>query len=92
MDEALSFTRYHLELLTGHHAVSASPHLSTHIQNTLYRARYHKLEILVAREYISFYDQEQDHNKTLLKFAKLNFNYCQLHYIQELKDLTKYLW
>ncbi|KAL1202395.1 Terpenoid synthase 17 [Cardamine amara subsp. amara] len=90
MDEALSFTRYHLESLIGHHAASASPHLSTRIQYALSRPRYHNMEVLVAREYISLYDQEEDHNETLLKFAKLNFNYCQLHYIQELKDLTKW--
>ncbi|KAG7631236.1 Isoprenoid synthase domain superfamily [Arabidopsis suecica] len=90
MDEALSFTRYRLESLTSNHTATASPHLSKHIQNALYRARYHNLEILVAREYISFYEQEEDHDETLLKFAKLNFNYCQLHYIQELKDLTKW--
>ncbi|CAN6810654.1 unnamed protein product [Brassica oleracea] len=90
MDEALSFTRHHLESLTGNHAANVSPHLSTHIKNALCRARYHNLEMLATREYISFYDQEEDHNETLLKFAKLNFNYCQLHYIQELKDLTKW--
>ncbi|EOA32780.1 hypothetical protein CARUB_v10016089mg [Capsella rubella] len=90
MDEALSFTRYHLESLTGQHAASDSPHLSKHIQNALYRPRYRNMEILVAREYISFYEQEADHDETLLKFAKINFNYCQLHYIQELKDLTKW--
>ncbi|KAH0891374.1 hypothetical protein HID58_053803 [Brassica napus] len=90
MDEALSFTRHHLESLTGNHAANVSPHLSTHIKNALCRARYHNLEMLATREYISFYGQEEDHNETLLKFAKLNFNYCQLHYIQELKDLTKW--
>ncbi|CAN6968905.1 unnamed protein product [Brassica oleracea var. botrytis] len=90
MDEAQSFTRHHLESLKGNHAASVSPHLSTHIKNALCRARYHNLEMLATREYISFYDQEEDHDETLLKFAKLNFNYCQLHYIQELKDLTKW--
>lgn len=87
MDEALTFTRNHLESF----AESTKPHLYKHIQTALYRAQYHKLEILVAREYISYYDHEKDHNETLLRFAKLNFNYCQLHYIQELKDLTKYV-
>ncbi|KAL0717205.1 hypothetical protein Bca4012_066527 [Brassica carinata] len=90
MDEALIFTRHHLESLTGNHAAIVSPHLSTHIKTALSRARYHNLEILATREYISFYDQEEDHKETLLKFAKLNFNYCQLHYIQELKYLTKW--
>ncbi|CAA7058669.1 unnamed protein product [Microthlaspi erraticum] len=91
MDEALSFSRYHLETsLTGQHVENATPHLSRHIKNALFRARYHNLEILIATEYISFYGQEEDHNVMLLKFAKLNFNYCQLHYIQELKELTKW--
>ncbi|CAE6201747.1 unnamed protein product [Arabidopsis arenosa] len=50
----------------------------------------YNMEILVAREYISFYNQEEGHDLTLLKFAKLNFNYCRLLYIQELKTLTKW--
>ncbi|CAE5967278.1 unnamed protein product [Arabidopsis arenosa] len=54
------------------------------------RARYHSIEILVARQYISFYDQEEDHHEMLLKFAKLNFNFCQMHYIKELKIVTKW--
>ncbi|KAF2545628.1 hypothetical protein F2Q70_00023424 [Brassica cretica] len=85
MEEALSFTRNHLESL----AKSASPHLSKHIQKQLYIPRYLCSEIVVAREYISFYEQEEGHDETLLKFAKLNFNFCQLTYVKELKDITK---
>ncbi|KAL0855285.1 hypothetical protein Bca101_060438 [Brassica carinata] len=90
MDEALSFAQRHLESLICNQAASVSPHLSTHIKYALSRDRYHNIEIIATREYISFYDHEEDHNETFLKFAKLNFNYCQLHYIQELKDLTKW--
>ncbi|CAF1934666.1 hypothetical protein HID58_068224 [Brassica napus] len=86
MEEALSFTRNHLESL----AKSASPHLSKHIQKQLYIPRYLCSEIVVAREYISFYEQEEGHDETLLKFAKLNFNFCQLTYVKELKDITKW--
>ncbi|CAH8277290.1 unnamed protein product [Arabidopsis lyrata] len=88
MEEAKSFTRNQLESLVT--STTIPPHLSSHIRNALYRARYHNMEILVAREYISFYDQEEGHDLTLLKFAKLNFNYCRLLYIQELKTLTKW--
>lgn len=88
MKEAKSFTRNQLESLAA--STTIPPHLSSHICNALCRARYHNMEILVAREYISFYDQEEGHDQTLLKFAKLSFNYCRLHYIQELKTLTKY--
>ncbi|KAH0883978.1 hypothetical protein HID58_060074 [Brassica napus] len=63
MDEALSFTRNHLESLDGDNAS----------------------KVLVAREYISYYEQDESHNEIILKFAKLNFNFCQFLYIQELK-------
>jgi len=59
------------------------------LQNSLYAPRYCNIEVLVAREYISYYEQEDGHDQILLKFAKLNFNFCQFHYIQELKTLTK---
>uniref|UniRef100_M4DYG7 Uncharacterized protein n=1 Tax=Brassica campestris TaxID=3711 RepID=M4DYG7_BRACM len=88
MDDALTFTRHHLGLLTGQ---ETSPNLFEQIQRTLYRARYHNIEIVVARQYISFYEQEERHDEMLLKFAKLNFNFCQMHYIKELKIVTK-LW
>ncbi|KFK24576.1 hypothetical protein AALP_AAs45078U000300 [Arabis alpina] len=45
---------------------------------------------MVAREYISYYEQEEGREEILLNFAKLSFNFCQLHYIQELKALTKW--
>uniref|UniRef100_A0A0D3ADM7 Terpene synthase N-terminal domain-containing protein n=1 Tax=Brassica oleracea var. oleracea TaxID=109376 RepID=A0A0D3ADM7_BRAOL len=54
MDEALTFTRHHLGLLTGQ---ETSPNLFEQIQRTLYRARYHNIEIVVAQQYISFYGQ-----------------------------------
>ncbi|KAG7551818.1 Terpene synthase metal-binding domain [Arabidopsis thaliana x Arabidopsis arenosa] len=87
MDEALSFTRYHLESLAGQEGIA--PHISRHIQNALYKPRFLKIETVAVREYISFYEKE-GHDKTLLKFAKLNINFCQLHYVRELKSLTKW--
>ncbi|AEE77582.1 Terpenoid cyclases/Protein prenyltransferases superfamily protein [Arabidopsis thaliana] len=87
MDEALSFARYHLEPLAG---TETSSNLFKHVENVLYRARYHSIEILVARQYISFYDQEEDQDETLLRFSKLNFNFCQMHYVKELKIVTRW--
>ncbi|KAG7599132.1 Terpene synthase N-terminal domain [Arabidopsis suecica] len=87
LDEALSFTRYHLESLAGQEATA--PHISRHILNELYKPRFLKLEIAAAREYISFYEKEE-HDETLLKFGKLNFNFCKLHYVRELKTITKW--
>ncbi|EOA32121.1 hypothetical protein CARUB_v10015372mg [Capsella rubella] len=88
MEEALTFTRYHLEESLTNQGTSSN--LLKHVENALYRARYHSIEILVALQYISFYDKEEGHDETLLKFAKLNFNFCRLHYIKELKSLTKW--
>ncbi|CAN8237763.1 unnamed protein product [Cochlearia groenlandica] len=84
MEEARSFTRHQLA------KIRTPTHLSKHIQNALYIPRYHCVEIAVTREYISFYEQEEDHEGMLLKFAKLNFRYCQLHYLQELEVVTKW--
>ncbi|CAG7885472.1 unnamed protein product, partial [Brassica rapa] len=90
MDEALSFTRNHLDSLDGDNASSAiGPHLFKHIQNTLYKPRYGNIEVLVAREYISYYEQDESHNEIILKFAKPNFNFCLFLYIEELKTLTR---
>ncbi|KAL0857562.1 hypothetical protein Bca101_062716 [Brassica carinata] len=86
-EDALAFTRHHLGSLNGQ---ETSPNLFQQIQRALYRARYHSIEIVVARQYISFYNQEEGHDKILLKFAKLNFNFCQMHYIKELKIITKW--
>ena len=47
--------------------------------------------MLVGVKYISFYEQEEDHDKMLLRFAKISFKLLQLQYIQDLKILTKYV-
>ncbi|KAG7641775.1 Terpene synthase N-terminal domain [Arabidopsis suecica] len=66
------------------------PHISRLIQNELYMPQHHNAEILFASEYILYYKQEDVHNKVLLEFAKLNFKFLQLHWIHELKILTKW--
>ncbi|CAH8315803.1 unnamed protein product [Eruca vesicaria subsp. sativa] len=87
LDEALSFTLSHLEqIATG--KLASPAHISRLIQKALHIPQHQNIEALVAREYISYYEQEEDHNDTLLKLAKLNFKYLQLHYIQELKTIT----
>ncbi|CAN6825792.1 unnamed protein product [Brassica oleracea] len=67
------------------------PHLSMHIQNALYLSQRWNMEMLVGVKYISFYEQEEDHDKMLLRFAKISFKLLQLQYIQDLKILTKYV-
>ncbi|XP_056846600.1 (Z)-gamma-bisabolene synthase 2-like [Raphanus sativus] len=82
-EEALKFTSSHLEsLLEGG---TCLPHVSTLIRNTLYLPQRWNMEAVVARAYISFYEQEEDHDKMLLKLAKLSFKLLQMHYIKELQ-------
>ncbi|XP_020870910.1 alpha-barbatene synthase [Arabidopsis lyrata subsp. lyrata] len=87
LDEASRFTLDHLEpLTTGHTAIP--PHLLKLIRKALHIPQHRNSQALVARAYISFYEQEEDHDETLLKLAKLNFKFLQLHYYQELKIIT----
>ncbi|EOA12729.1 hypothetical protein CARUB_v10028174mg [Capsella rubella] len=87
LDEASSFTLNHLEpLATGRK--SCPPHISKLIRNALHIPQHRNIQALVAREYISFYEHEEDREDTLLKLAKLNFKFLQLHYFQELKTIT----
>ncbi|XP_023635454.1 (Z)-gamma-bisabolene synthase 2 isoform X2 [Capsella rubella] len=88
LDEALKFTSNHLKsLLAGG---TCQPHITKLIRNMLYLPQRWNMEALIAREYISFYEQEKDHDKTLLRLAKLNFKLLQLHYIKELKTFIKW--
>ncbi|XP_010429266.1 PREDICTED: putative terpenoid synthase 5 [Camelina sativa] len=87
LDEAISFASSHLECLAGG---TCPPHISRLIQNALYMPQHYNAEILFASEYIWFYDQEDAHNEVLLELAKLNFKFLQLHWIHELKILTKW--
>ncbi|XP_019087414.1 PREDICTED: terpenoid synthase 1 [Camelina sativa] len=86
LDEALSFTTRNLESLAI--AGSSSPHILMRIRNALCMPQHYNAEMVFAREYISFYEQEEDHNKMLLRFAKINFKFLQLNWIQELKSLS----
>ncbi|KAG2291424.1 hypothetical protein Bca52824_038093 [Brassica carinata] len=88
LNEALSFTSSHLESLVA--GGTCPPHLSMHIQNALYLSQRWNMEMLVGVKYISFYEQEEDHDKMLLRFAKISFKLLQLQYIQDLKILTKW--
>ncbi|KAL0799335.1 hypothetical protein Bca101_054510 [Brassica carinata] len=88
LEEALSFTSSHLESIAA--GGTCPPHLSIHIQNALYLSQRWNMEMLVAVKYISFYEQEEDHDEMLLRFAKISFKLLQLQYIQDLKILTNW--
>lgn len=85
LDEALTFTLSYLESLS----CTCKPNMSRLIRNSLGLPQPKNMEILVAKEFIRFYENEEDCNKMLLKFSKLNFKFLQLLYLQEFKILSK---
>lgn len=89
LHEALSFTLSYLESLAA--SGTCKPNLLRRIRNALDQPQHKNMEIVVAMQYIQLYENEENCDKTLLKFAKLNFKSLQLHYVQELKILSKFV-
>ncbi|KAJ9167158.1 hypothetical protein P3X46_021828 [Hevea brasiliensis] len=86
LDEALAFTRQHLETLVE----QSSPRLARHIRNALLRPFHQGIQRLEARKYICFYEGDESRNETLLKFAKLDYSRLQCLYKQELALLSSW--
>ncbi|WCJ38153.1 Terpene synthase 5 [Euphorbia peplus] len=86
LDEALAFTRKHLEIL----AENSNPHLQKHIKTSLMYPSHRTVERVDALHYISFYEKDESINETLLKFAKMDYNGLQLFYRKELALLLKW--
>lgn len=89
LDEALSFTLRYLESLPA--SGTCKLNLLRRIQDALYLPQHKNMEIIVAMRYIQFYKQEEDRDKTLLKFAELNLKSLQLQYVQELNIFSKFV-
>ncbi|XP_058739222.1 (-)-germacrene D synthase-like [Vicia villosa] len=86
LDEALSFTSSHLEMMT----TQLSPSLATKINQSLKRPLFKNLPRLVARNYIFTYEEDPSHDATLLLLAKLDFNLLQKQHQKELADISKW--
>ncbi|KAG2302235.1 hypothetical protein Bca52824_030886 [Brassica carinata] len=86
LEKALTFTLSNLESLS----CTCKPNLSRLIRNSLGLPQHKNMEILVAKEFIQFYEKEEASDLTLLKFSKLNFKFLQLLYLQELEILFKW--
>ncbi|XVF26423.1 hypothetical protein REPUB_Repub14bG0015200 [Reevesia pubescens] len=71
-------------------ATKSSPHLAKQITNTLDYPLNKSYPRLVARNYISFYEQEEPRNETLLRFAKLDFNRVQVLHQEEIKHTVRF--
>ncbi|WCJ18522.1 Terpenoid cyclases/Protein prenyltransferases superfamily protein [Euphorbia peplus] len=86
LDDALAFTTKHLEIL----AENSSPHLQDYIMKSLTYPSHHTIERLDAFNNISFYEEDEYVDATLLKFAKLDYNRLQLLYRKELALLSRW--
>ncbi|WCJ37020.1 Terpene synthase 5 [Euphorbia peplus] len=86
LDKSLAFTRKHLKIL----AAKSKPHLQRHIENSLLCSSHGTFQRLDALQYISFYEEDEYTNETLLKFAKLDYNGLQLLYRKELSILSRW--
>uniref|UniRef100_A0A6N2KI82 Isoprene synthase, chloroplastic n=1 Tax=Salix viminalis TaxID=40686 RepID=A0A6N2KI82_SALVM len=86
LDEAHVFTRANLESS----AMQSSQRLGDHIRNALIRPFHKGTPRIEARKYISFYEEDESRNDTLLKLAKIDFNRVQLLHKQELSILSRW--
>ncbi|XP_051141783.1 probable 5-epi-aristolochene synthase 4 [Andrographis paniculata] len=84
LEEGLVFATYHLNVLAPTLEVS----FKDQVNRALEHPPHHGLSRIEARKYISFYASDSSHNKVLLEFAILDFNYLQNLYLKELHDLS----
>ncbi|KAG6634389.1 hypothetical protein CIPAW_12G115200 [Carya illinoinensis] len=89
LDEALAFTTTHLESIVSHDTKAAS-NLQKKVTHALNRPIRKGLPRLEGIHYISIYQEEDSHNKTLLNFAKLDFNVVQAQHQKEVCNITKW--
>ncbi|KAK6231026.1 hypothetical protein QUC31_002544 [Theobroma cacao] len=86
LEEAIAFTKANLKPL----AAKSSPHLAKQIMNALDNPLNKCPPRLEARNYISFYEEEESRNETLLTFAKLDFNRVQVLHRQEISQIARW--
>ncbi|XP_040988779.1 (-)-germacrene D synthase-like [Juglans microcarpa x Juglans regia] len=89
LDEALAFTTTHLESAVSHD-IKAASNLQKKVTHALNRPIRKGLPRLEGIHYISIYQEEDSHNKTLLNFAKLDFNVVQAQHQKEVCNITKW--
>ena len=86
LEEALAFTTTHLDLAKTTSIEYPLSELVSHARKRPIRKGLPRLE---ARRYISIYQEDGSHNKTLLKFAKLDFNLLQNSHKEELSKISR---
>ncbi|KAJ0046475.1 hypothetical protein Pint_04285 [Pistacia integerrima] len=85
LDEALAFTATQLKSM----ASRVSTHLAEEINHTLKFPIRKTVPRYEARLFMSTYTRDNSHNKTLLKFAKFDYNILQVRHQKQLSDILK---
>ncbi|CAM0908243.1 unnamed protein product [Alopecurus aequalis] len=86
LEEAISFARHHLELVSG----SLNTPLAQQVKRALHRPLPRACKRVETLHYISEYEEEEGHNPILLELAKLDFNLLQHVHLKELKAITEW--
>ncbi|WCJ41992.1 Terpene synthase 5 [Euphorbia peplus] len=86
LDDALAFTRKHLEIF----ARNSSSRLQDYIMKSLMYPSHHTMERLDTLNNICFYEEDEIVDESLIEFAKLDYNALQLLYRKELAILSRW--
>ncbi|KAD3338018.1 hypothetical protein E3N88_33539 [Mikania micrantha] len=91
LDDALVFTKIELQKVTKDPpSWNCALSLSKHIEEALEGPIRKRLPRLDSLRYIPFYEQQDSHNISLLRLAKLEFNRLQSLHKKELSQLSKW--
>lgn len=88
LEEALAFTTTHLQSIASSDSHLSSRHVAL-VKRALKQPLRKGLSRLEARHYISIYEEDVSHDKTLLMFAKMDFNILQKLHQQELRRISE---
>lgn len=85
LDDIITCNKSRLQFLM---MSNLDPELAEEVRCTLETPRFRRVGRVEARRYISVYEKKAVQQKTLLDFAKLDYNILQATYCDELKELT----
>ncbi|KAK9674013.1 hypothetical protein RND81_12G205200 [Saponaria officinalis] len=87
LDEALAFTTPLLKTMAAKDLTSP---LGEQVAHALYQPFHKGMPRVETQFYISIYEKNPSHDKLLLQFAKLDFNFLQSLHQKELRDLKQW--
>ncbi|KAG9444303.1 hypothetical protein H6P81_015643 [Aristolochia fimbriata] len=89
LDEALAFTKKHLQLAVNAHGHLKHP-LEAMVKHALELPLYRRIYRLDSRNYITFYEMQEGHSEKLLELAKYDYNRLQSLNKKELGEVSRW--